>query len=274
MQKLLYHWQLSIADPFRMEEQSIPPGFVNPHCDMHSAVHLGILRQGSVGDLQEQYDIFFTAAWEVHGKTASADGAELLLITASPEALLNTVIGDRSAVKRLLYLPCGGGAGRFRIPELQRKAAEFCAVYDRLKHHAALPEVRQQLWLHTAGLFYDTALCLAENPGGTEQKKFLVLQKVLSVMAELKNIPLTVAQAAKICCMSESYFSHVFRECAGMGFARYELLFRLNCAAAELAEKDVSIKQIAGEWGFYDASHFCKSYKKFFGVTPSCYRSR
>ena len=68
--------------------------------------------------------------------------------------------------------------------------------------------------------------------------------------------------------MSESYFSHTFRACTGISFARYELAFRLNGAAAELHREKTGVKQLAAEWGFYDASHFCRSYRKHFGVTP------
>ena len=59
-----------------------------------------------------------------------------------------------------------------------------------------------------------------------------------------------------------------------MSFAKYELAFRLNGAAAELSSTHASIKQVASEWGFYDVSHFSKSYKKHFGIAPSLYRGK
>ena len=51
---------------------------------------------------------------------------------------------------------------------------------------------------------------------------------------------------------------------------RFAILF----AAAALQRGPVRLKQLAVEWGFYDASHFCRSYKRYFGVAPSRDRER
>lgn len=272
MQKMLYQWQLSPSDPFRVEEQIIPPDFYNPHYDMHSAVHFGILRRGAMGNMSCQYDLFLTGSWEVHGNIRSAGGAEMLLITVLPEAVLNCVIGDRQDMEKLLYMPSFHTPERFRIQELQLLLQDFCSFYDGMKSGDA--GYRQKLWLQIVGLLCDTARLIRKIPAVTEQKKFQVLQKVFAAMAALNKLPFTLADASEACCLSESYFSHLFREYTGMSFAKYELAFRLNGAAAELSSTHASIKQVASEWGFYDVSHFSKSYKKHFGIAPSLYRGK
>ena len=105
MQSILYQWQLDRKNPFKIDRQFIPPGFENCSFDMHAAVHLGILLRGELGQLHEPYDLFLTGSWEVHGKLATSPGAELLLLTVLPEAVLGGVIGDREPVRQLLYLP-------------------------------------------------------------------------------------------------------------------------------------------------------------------------
>ena len=57
----------------------------------------------------------------------------------------------------------------------------------------------------------------------------------------------------------------------GISFSLYELYFRLNGAAADLAA-GAEIKEIASDWGFCDTSHFSGAFKRHFGIPPSQYR--
>ncbi|MCI5779253.1 MAG: helix-turn-helix transcriptional regulator [Lentisphaeria bacterium] len=274
MEPILYQWQLTRDNPFQIDEQLIPPGFENPRYDMHSAVHLGILRRGAMGNLTRRYDLFFTASWELHGRTRSPSGAELLLITVQPEALLDGIVDSRERVKNLLFLPSGNTPEPFRVAELQRRARAFCAAYRKRRKGPDPGCARQELWLDIVGLFHSAAVLTDLHSGGGARRKYPQLQPVFAALAELKHLPLPLAEAARMCCMSESYFAHLFRACTGISFGQYELAFRLNGAAAALQRGPVRLKQLAAEWGFYDASHFCRSYKRYFGVAPSRDRER
>ena len=94
---------------------------------------------------------------------------------------------------------------------------------------------------------------------------------VFEKLASLPRSPLTAAEASALCGMSESGFYRLFRDFTGLPFSSYELYFRLNCAAEELCRGELSIKQAAAEWGFFDTSHFSRAFKKQFGVSPSDY---
>lgn len=271
MQSILYQWQLSRQNPFKIEHQIIPPGFENRICDMHAAVHLGILFRGELGALHEPYDLFLTGSWEVHGDLASAPGAELVLLTVLPEAVLGGVIGNPEPVRQLLYLPSLRRRELFCTPEIRQILRDFCAA-NRDMTAVDDPVSRQRLWLKIIALFCDIAGAVQQDGTVAVQQKFLRLQPVFAHLAELKDLPLTAVKAAQMCCMSESYFSHLFREFTGMSFSCYELTFRLNGAVAELHSRPgAGIKQIAAEWGFCDSSHFSKVCKRHFGVTPSGY---
>jgi len=271
MQSILYQWQLSRQDPFKVERQTIPPGFENRSLDMHAAVHLGILLTGELGVMREPYDLFLTGSWEVHGNLTSTPGAELLLVTVLPEAVLGGVIGDREPVRQLLYQPSLRNRERFCTPEIRQILRDFCTANRELTGRNDAVS-RQRLWLKIIALFCDISGAAQKVEPAAVQQKFLRLQPAFAHLAELKDLPLTAVKAAKMCCMSESYFSHLFREFTGMSFSCYELTFRLNGAVAELNSRPgASIKQIAAEWGFYDSSHFSKVCKRHFGITPSGY---
>jgi AraC-like DNA-binding protein len=48
---------------------------------------------------------------------------------------------------------------------------------------------------------------------------------------------------------------------------------RLDRAREELADGDRAITVIAARWGFADASHFSRSFKDAFGISPREYRA-
>ena len=274
MEPILYQWRLSRENPFAVDEQTIPPDFENPVCDMHAAVHLGILLRGTLGRLSRPCDLYFTASWQPHGNIRSPGGAEMLLVTVSPEALLECLIDAREEMKKLLFLPAPGGPEIFRTPELRERLRAFCVRYSELKRLPDPGTVRQQLWLEIVSLFHAVAKQVGARYGGAVRDRWERLRPAFSALAACRPMPLTVPEAARLCRMSESHFAHLFRACTGISFAKYELAFRLNGAAAELRRGGVGLKQLAAGWGFYDVSHFSRSYKRHFGVPPSRDRGR
>ena len=84
----------------------------------------------------------------------------------------------------------------------------------------------------------------------------------------------TVAECASLCAMSESRFSHLFRQIMGVSPHQYFLKMRLEQAQGYLQDSDLSIAQIAQLTGFEDALYFSRLFKKYFGVAPSSYRGK
>lgn len=273
MRPILYQWKLDRSTPFVIQYQQIPAGFENRAYDMHSAAHLGIILSGALGEMNGVYDLYITGSYQAHGNLCCPDGAEVLLITFLPEAVLNCVIGDREPVQNLLYSHFGNHPSRFRTELLRKQVREFCDRYAGEVISGTIADL-QRLWLDIIALVCVIAAEALPFEAGVSRKNHLKLLPLFSALAAMKHVPMSLPDAARICSMSESHFSRLFRACTGMTFSGYELAFRLNCAAAELdaADGDVNIKQLASEWGFYDTSHFSKSYKRFFGVPPSCRR--
>jgi len=74
--------------------------------------------------------------------------------------------------------------------------------------------------------------------------------------------------------LSRTYFSYVFREITGMRLQDYLIQTRLNKAKDLLSDSCLEIKQIGYETGFKDSSHFCRTFKKKTGVSPTDWRLR
>lgn len=84
----------------------------------------------------------------------------------------------------------------------------------------------------------------------------------------------TVAEMAAEVGLSVSYFHQTFKESFGVPPQIFLLDLRLE-AACRLLEHESnfdSIKQIARIVGCENESHFCREFKKKFGITPSQYR--
>ncbi len=80
--------------------------------------------------------------------------------------------------------------------------------------------------------------------------------------------PLEIQQLAQMCHMSYSHFAKLFRESYGRSCKEYITYIRLVKAQDFLLHTDYDINYIALETGFFDCSHFIRTYKKWRGITP------
>lgn len=86
--------------------------------------------------------------------------------------------------------------------------------------------------------------------------------------------PLEAAELARMCHMSYSHFARLFRENYGRSCKEYITYIRLNKAQELLLHTDRDLNFIAQETGFYDCSHFIRTYKKWMGITPKQERAK
>src|SRR5207302_10571344 len=93
-------------------------------------------------------------------------------------------------------------------------------------------------------------------------------------LAHLKqNYPerVELRDLAVIAGMSKFQFVRAFTAILGVTPHRYQLLLRLAKAKAML-RAGYEIAQVAAHAGFWDQSHFDRSFRLFFGMTPTQYR--
>lgn len=68
--------------------------------------------------------------------------------------------------------------------------------------------------------------------------------------------------------MNKFAFAKKFREMAGISPYRFQQIYRLNLARAEIM--NTSIGKCAQQLGFYDQSHLNRQFRENFGFTPGC----
>jgi len=76
------------------------------------------------------------------------------------------------------------------------------------------------------------------------------------------------AELAKLTGLSQSRFSHWFREETGMPLRSYKKWLKL-ISALEIASKDLDLAQAALSSGFSDQAHFTRAVSQAFGIRPT-----
>lgn len=69
--------------------------------------------------------------------------------------------------------------------------------------------------------------------------------------------------------ISESYFSHMFKEKTGVNFSTYLESIRISEAARLIQETDINLSELYLEVGYNNPTTFRRAFKKTYGVSPS-----
>jgi AraC-like DNA-binding protein len=84
---------------------------------------------------------------------------------------------------------------------------------------------------------------------------------------------LTLESAARAAHMSRYHFSRTFKKHTGGRFIDFVTGLRMQRAQALLLKTDLALPDICVKVGYRDLSHFQRTFKAAFAVTPSVYRS-
>lgn len=100
-----------------------------------------------------------------------------------------------------------------------------------------------------------------------------LIERILGYLKEHYQEPVA---AAKLCArfgISRSYLFLLFKRHTGSSLVGYLTAYRVNKAKELLRTTRQPIIEIAAAVGFGDVSHFCHTFKKLAGATPSRYRA-
>ena len=98
------------------------------------------------------------------------------------------------------------------------------------------------------------------------------LQKVFVYVSENYASDITVESMAKLCNMSYSYFSRMFKKIMKKSFSEYLTYVRINESEKLLITTDLNITEIAMQVGFSTSSYFIQQFKNVKNISPKQYR--
>ncbi|TFE19474.1 AraC family transcriptional regulator [Cohnella luojiensis] len=111
-----------------------------------------------------------------------------------------------------------------------------------------------------------------EGQGGTYEQKRLV-ENILGYIMEHHHQPLRTENLCGRFHLSRSYLFRIFKQNTGVSINEFLVAYRINKAKDFLQGTELPITEVAATVGFQDISHFCHTFKRFSGMTPSRYRS-
>lgn len=100
-----------------------------------------------------------------------------------------------------------------------------------------------------------------------------VINKILKHLHLNIESEISLEKLAEDLNLSASYISSCFKKQMGISIMKYAKKIRIDRAKVLLTTTDISILDLSVSLGFYDQSHFSKTFKKFTGVSPSKYRN-
>ncbi len=83
---------------------------------------------------------------------------------------------------------------------------------------------------------------------------------------------ITLDELARAANVSKSYLCRTFSEAYGATPIKYLQNYRIDRAKQLLISTDMTMKKLARETGFNDTSFFCRTFKKYEGMTPEQFR--
>lgn len=103
-------------------------------------------------------------------------------------------------------------------------------------------------------------------------KRMKNLERLNAVLFYMENHfqeQISVEELAKIACLSEDRFGHLFRESVGQAPLQYLNAIRLRKAMELLKTGEHTVTVVAEAVGFRDYNHFGRLFRKQYGCTPS-----
>ncbi|MEK3721155.1 response regulator [Paenibacillus sp. FSL H8-0034] len=105
-----------------------------------------------------------------------------------------------------------------------------------------------------------------------EGKHHWITERVITYIDSRHTTDLKASEVAAWLKITPNYFSIIFKQNFGKGFAEYLNEVRINHAKAMLVETEERVFEIAEKVGYREYKYFCSIFKTYTGITPTQYR--
>jgi AraC-like DNA-binding protein len=101
-----------------------------------------------------------------------------------------------------------------------------------------------------------------------------LLEDVRAAVLARRSEPTQVEHLAARFGMSRTHFTHHFRETTGTSPAYFVTEVKIQGVARRLQQSDDKLATLAAEFGFADANHLCKVFRRHYRTSPGDYRKQ
>jgi AraC-like DNA-binding protein len=277
------HPKISTDCPFEIVEEYQYAPSSEFHGDMHYALQFCIVMSGATevtfDNFVREYtpgQAYWTMLWEPHAFRFSGRRNFIIAINIDVDYLgLNAPFGECNWL-----LPYAVNPALRYCPENKNDKKLFkdtgAMIYKLWNNHG--PDWKLQIWLYLHQLILHALHGLnsrSDQSGlikADSTEEFFKIKPAFDYVRKTTGSPLSLDKAAKLCSLSPSRFSKIFKEVVGISYGRFASRSRLVNATRDLMTNRETIDEISQKWGFFDNSHFSNSFKKFYGCSPRAYR--
>lgn len=217
-------------------------GYGNPQMHSHWASHVLVSLYGDMCVVTDRESVVCRGAVLPSGTSHTVDGFGRPILVFLFD--ITSVVSER--------------IGTFAVLE-EQIAERIASSYQQLKA-GNLSKNYENFFTEVMGL-------IGVNKIGSRIADERIIHAIRFVEEHLQDA-VTAKDAAEAVYLSESRFSHLFREQAGISFSGYLVFRRLYYAYMQISE-GISITDASLEAGFSSPSHFATVNKKMFGITAS-----
>lgn len=215
----------------------------------------------------------FVNTAELHSAFPLEPGSELYALVFG-EALLRNHALDHTETRYIRPML----EGRLRLPSFY-EGQGAAGIRKRLLEVAGEHEDAQPGYelLVKAGLLGVLGLALRQSETPEEhaakngRHAESAVYPLLLHLSEHFREPIGVQEAAKICCVTPTYFCHVFKRTTGKTLSEYVNTLRIHEAESLLRSSGRSVQEVARLVGYHDPGYFARVFKKFKGMAPRRY---
>jgi AraC family transcriptional regulator len=251
------------VDGFRVTRVRFPPLLKLP-LHTHERATVAVILNGSFDGLMRSSSHPCPAAsvlteppGEPHGNLFERAGADVLTVQPDPARLellepFAALLGEVNHMRDLV------------VTALARRVADELRAPDDVTPFAVEGLILEMLAL-------TARLRLVPEPGAGRQSPRW-LGEARTLLHDRYTERLRVTDIAGAVGVHPVHLARVFRLHYGTPVGAYMRGLRLTWAAGRLRDSDDGIAQIALQAGFFDQSHFTRTFKRQFGLTPLAYR--
>lgn len=215
------------------------------------------------------YEAVFTPAMETHDFELKPRSKSWYIVQFMPERLNDPALSEfTELLKTGLHLS-------FSI-EIQKRIHKLLAWMLSEFNENPKSKTCTQLFnsLITMVCEYGKSSLPAQQKPLSGSASFKKLTPIINELKTNHGLTLSLEQAAKLCHLSPSYFSRVFKKHFRVPYSDHLMQHKLYSAARLLGQTDVSVTEIAYDLNFSSPSYFIKQFKHHFKVTPYQYRQQ
>lgn len=218
-------------------------------------------------DYNDSLDDLNESTEEVFRAVISKDEAVMEKINHVIDLIVNIHYGNWKAI--IMRAMIFTGELGSRLDKYHFLDADFYGIQDELQKKVedihTVSALKQCIREH-----YEDLLCRVYKKGRTQDKWIIedVKQYIRSHYAE----NLSIKELADVACVSQNYFSAMFKKETGQNYKAYLTGIRMEEALRLLQETDYKTYEIGEKVGYNNARRFVDAFKQIYSVSPMEYK--